>query len=219
MVHDSGTPALIGHAGEIAQRERTPRRPWNHNIHYHDLVLRSVPANCRLALDVGCGTGVLARRLADRSEKVIGIDIDPKILSQARSFPNPESRIQFVEGDVMTYRLPVRSFDFIAAVATLHHLPLRRALWRFHDLLRPGGVVAVIGLYRAQTLVDFAVDAAAFPANWLLRGLYGYFEPPTRKQNAQETLGEIRSTCKALLPGSEIKRLLLFRYVLIWRKP
>src|ERR1035438_1423379 len=35
--------------------------PWNHNIHYHDVVLRSVPPRCRRALDVGCGQGLLAR--------------------------------------------------------------------------------------------------------------------------------------------------------------
>lgn len=219
MVHDSGTPVLISHAGEIARRGRVPRREWNHNIHYHDLVLRSVPPNCGLALDVGCGTGILARRLAERSEKVIGIDIDPDILSQARSFPNPDSRIQYVEGDVLTYPLPAERFDFIAVVATLHHLTLRRTLWRFWELLRPGGAVAVIGLYRARSLMDLAVVAAAFPVSLILSGLYGYSEPATGKRDAQESLGEIRSTCAALLPGSHVRRLLLFRYLLTWQKP
>lgn len=219
MVTNSINPTLSGHAGEIASPGRVARSKWNHNIHYYDLVLRSVPTNCNLALDVGCGTGILTRRLADRSKGVIGIDVDPEILSQARSFPNPDLRIQYVEGDVLTSPFSAASFDFIAAVATLHHLPLRRALWRFYNLLKPGGVVAVVGLYRARTPVDFAVDAAAFPANWILRGICGYFEPPTRKQDAQESLGQIRSTCDALLPGSHVRRLLLFRYLLTWQKP
>ena len=200
-------------------REATPRRPWNHNIHYYDIVLRSVPPFCRRALDVGCGTGSLARRLANWSERVIGIDVNLEMVSHARSFPNLDPRIVFVEGDVMTHPFPADSFDFITAVGTLHHLPLRPALARFRDLLRPGGVLAVIGLYRHSTLADFALDAVAVPTSWILRAVHGYSDPPMRKQMPRETLREIRGASEALLPGAMIRRLLLFRYSLIWRKP
>lgn len=36
--------------------------PWNHNTHHHRLVLDTVPAGARNALDVGAGDGL--RRLA-----------------------------------------------------------------------------------------------------------------------------------------------------------
>jgi SAM-dependent methyltransferase len=196
-----------------------PRRPWNHNIRYHDIVLRAVPANCRRALDVGCGIGFLVRKLANYSESVTGIDVDRETLSHAACSPDLNSRVQFVEGDVMTYPFSSASFDFITAVASLHHLPLRPALRRLRDLLRPSGMLAIIGLYRAQTLADFAVDAAAFPANWILRAVHGWSEVAAPKQDARETLHEIRDACDTMLPGAEIRRLLLFRYSLIWRKP
>ncbi len=200
-------------------REVMPRRPWNHNIHYYDIVLRSVPPVCQRALDVGCGTGFLARRLAYWSERVVGIDVNLEMLSQARTFPDLDSRIQFVEGDVMKHPFSPDSFDFITAVATLHHFPLRPALARFRDLLRPGGVLAVIGLYRHRTVADFALDTVAFPTSWILRAVHGYSDPSTRKQRPRETLREIRDASEALLPGAVIRRLLLFRYFLIWRKP
>lgn len=38
--------------------------PFDHNDHYLRLLLRQVPRNCGAALDVGCGTGRFARRLA-----------------------------------------------------------------------------------------------------------------------------------------------------------
>jgi len=196
-----------------------PRRPWNHNIHYYDIVLRSVRPVCQRALDVGCGTGFLARRLAYWSERVVGIDVNLEMLSQARTFPDFDSRIQFVEGDVMKHPFSADSFDFITAVATLHHFPLRPALARFRVLLRPGGVLAVIGLYRHRTVADFALDTVAFPTSWILRAVHGYSDPSTRKQRPRETLREIRDASEALLPGAAIKRLLLFRYFLIWRKP
>jgi len=195
-----------------------PHRQWNYTIQYHPIVLRSVPVGCQRALDVGCGTGLVTRGLASRSENVIGIDVDPEVLSLARSFPELESSIQYLEGDVMTYPFSPATFDFITAVAALHHLPLRPALTRLRDLLKPGGTLAVVGLFRSQTLGDFASDAVAMPISRILRVARGCAHPPTRKQAPQDTLADIRSACDALLPGAVLRRLLLFRYALIWRK-
>ncbi len=39
---------------------------WNHNVHYQLVILRAVPAGCDRALEVGCGDGLLAGRLAER---------------------------------------------------------------------------------------------------------------------------------------------------------
>jgi hypothetical protein len=43
---------------------------WNHNVHYQPVILNAVPAGCGPALDVGCGDGLLARRLAERCAEV-----------------------------------------------------------------------------------------------------------------------------------------------------
>jgi len=137
-------------------------KTWNHNIHYHGIVLRSLPSPCRRVLDVGCGQGLLARRLARYCDEVIAIDSDHEALTRAAA-NGGEPRVRFIEGDVMTRPFPLESFDAITVVATLHHLPLRLALLRFRYLLRPGGVLAVVGLYRHRTLVDYAFAAAAIP--------------------------------------------------------
>jgi SAM-dependent methyltransferase len=144
--------------------------------------------------------------------------IDREVLSLARSFPELESSIDFIEGDVMTYPFSPETFDFITAVAALHHLPLRPALARLRYLLKPGGTLAVVGLFRSQTLGDFASDAVAMPISRILRAVRGCSHPPTRKQAPRETLADIRSACDTLLPGALVRRLLLFRYALIWRK-
>lgn len=49
---------------------------WNHNIHYHRLILDAVPAGASSALDVGCGNGLLSTELHSRVSKVAGIDLD-----------------------------------------------------------------------------------------------------------------------------------------------
>lgn len=74
-----------------------------------------------------------------RRDEVVALDIDRDALAHARAASGSDSRITFVEGDVMTHPFADCSFDLITAVATLHHLPLRPALARFRDLLKPGG--------------------------------------------------------------------------------
>jgi hypothetical protein len=39
------------------------RHPWDHNAHHHGWILRRLPHRIDRALDVGCATGELARRL------------------------------------------------------------------------------------------------------------------------------------------------------------
>jgi ubiquinone/menaquinone biosynthesis C-methylase UbiE len=130
---------------------------WNHNTHYHGFVLRALPPNCQRALDVGCGRGALARKLAAHCEEVVGIDADSQCIAHVMASTEVLRNTTFINGDVLTHALQPNSFDFLAAVATLHHLPLRRALQRFSDLLRPGGVLVIVGLYRTVTPTDYAV--------------------------------------------------------------
>ena len=208
----------IRYYGEIVARMKH-RAPWNRNIHYHDAVLEVVPQGCRLALDVGCGQGFLSRRLAQHCEQVFAIDHDTDVLARAVASTPSMARITYMQGDVMTYPLPEGSFDLVTAVAALHHLPLRPALVRFKSLLKRGGVLAVVGLYRNKTPRDYALSAAAIPVSAFLRLRYGLTHVAAPLQDPVETLSEIRSACEELLPGSRIRQRLLFRYSLIWQKP
>ena len=58
---------------------------WNHNIHYHPLVLAAVPDHAERALDVGCGEGMLARELRRRVPHVVAIDRDEQSIRPAES--------------------------------------------------------------------------------------------------------------------------------------
>ena len=193
--------------------------PWNRNIHYHDLVLRSAPVGCSRALDVGCGNGILARRIGSHCPDVTAIDTDHATLARAVAATASQAGITFVRGDVMTYPFQEGSFDFITAVASLHHLPLMPALKRLRNLLRPQGVLAVIGLYRMRTLSDFVIGALAVPTSLALRCINRHCEVAAPVRDPVETFHEIRRACDFVLPGARLRRELLFRYSMIWRKP
>ncbi len=59
-------------------------RYWNSNVAHHPMILAAVPPGCRPALDVGCGDGLLAVRLAERAKRVVGVDLSEEMIAQAR---------------------------------------------------------------------------------------------------------------------------------------
>jgi ubiquinone/menaquinone biosynthesis C-methylase UbiE len=193
--------------------------PWNHNLHYHPLLLAWVPIPCSAALDVGCGDGVFTRKLSEQTKETIGIDRSHEMIGIARRSAGALQNVTFVEGDFLDYPLSEASFDFIVAIAVIHHMPLEVALRRMSDLLRPGGVLAVLGLGRAGSIIDVFIRAPAIPANWLLRIRKGWWNSPAPVTQPLMTYSEIKQVARAVLPGAVVRRRLFFRYSLRWRKP
>ena len=95
------------------------------NSHYHNFLLRHLPAECHAALEIGCGKGEFSRRLAATSARVLALDLSPEMIRIAREQSEHLPNIDFQIADVMLYDLPPEGFDCIASIATLHHLPLR----------------------------------------------------------------------------------------------
>ena len=195
------------------------RDRWNHNIHYHPLVLAAVPPGAERALDVGCGEGLLARQLRPQVRHVTAIDLDRPSLQLARHHPGGDD-IEFIEGDVLTHRFEPSSFDFISCVAALHHMDEERALQRMRHLLRPGGTLVVIGLARSQMPADLPIELAAAVATRLHRVNKSHWETPAPKVwPPPHTYGEIRRLAQRTLPGVRYRRHLLWRYSLTWTRP
>jgi trans-aconitate methyltransferase len=94
-------------------------------------------------LDLGCGTGHLARDIAASGARVVGIDASAEMIEQARkAYPGIEFRV----ADARTFSFPYR-FDAIFSNAALHWIPeAERVLERISAALRPGGrFVAELG--------------------------------------------------------------------------
>jgi SAM-dependent methyltransferase len=197
---------------------RPERAPWNHNIHYHPVILSAVPAGCRRGLDVGCGEGLLARELRRVVPHVVGIDSDGPVIERARD-ADDGAGVEYLTGDFLSYGFAPESFDLIASVAALHHMDAAAALGRMRSLLRPGGTLAVVGLARSRP-VDWPADIAGVLAHRALQARRGYREvnAPTVWPPPQ-TYAQLRRIAGKTLPGVRYRRHLLFRYSLVWAKP
>ena len=192
--------------------------PWNHNIHYHSLVLSTVPDGCQRGLDVGCGEGGLARELRQVVPHVLAIDCDGPVIDRAREQDNGAG-VEYVTGDFLAYDLRPGSFDVIVSVAALHHMDPAAALSRMRQLLRPGGRLAVVGLARSR-LRDLPADVAGVVGHrvLLVGKKFQEVNAPTIWPPPQ-TYAQVRRIASDTLPGVRYRRHLLWRYSLIWSKP
>ncbi|HEY9736934.1 MAG TPA: class I SAM-dependent methyltransferase, partial [Trichocoleus sp.] len=126
---------------------------WNHNIHYHSFLLRQIPKRVHRALEVGCGLGLFARKLAERSEFVDALDVDSAVLAEASTI-NSATNISYLKADFLAAALPEENYDVVVSIASLHHMDLEASLEKMKLLLRPSGKLLILGLYQEKTLAD-----------------------------------------------------------------
>jgi ubiquinone/menaquinone biosynthesis C-methylase UbiE len=106
------------------------------------------PKQGERALDLACGTGLVARHVAPlvgAEGKVVAVDINPAMLEVARKQPAPAgAAIEWLEGDALTVDLSAYEFDLALCQQGLQFFPDRSAaLKRLGDRITPGGRVAL----------------------------------------------------------------------------
>ena len=200
----------------------------DHNSHYHGFLLKQIAPHCQNALEIGCGAGAFARLLATRTEHVLALDLSPEMLRLANTRSAQFKNIDFQLADVMQYDLPPNHFDCIVSIATLHHLPMETMLSKMKNALKQNGTLLVLDLFQGESLADILTSAVAVPVNILLKLIQtGRLKesPEVRaawndhgQRDVYLTLSQVRQLSAALLPGAQVKRHLLWRYSLIWRK-
>lgn len=201
---------------------------WDHNAYYHRLLLRAVPAGAHRVLEVGCGAGELAARLSQRAEHVDALDRDPTMAAAARA--GVPGNVTVVQADVLRDPLPSGSYDAVVSLSVLHHLPLAPALRRLAAALRPGGVLAAVALPRTDVRRELPIELAATAwhlcvgaallasgGRWPTRLARGLHHAGMPVHYPELTTREVRSAAAEVLPGAQVRRLLLWRYLLTWR--
>jgi SAM-dependent methyltransferase len=201
---------------------------WTANNHYHDSLLKHVPPNCENALEIGCGTGAFARDLARLSKRVVALDLSAEMIRIARARSDQFANLEFQLADAMTWDFPQSHFDFVCSIATLHHLQQHELLVKMRDAVRPGGVLVVLDLVQSDSLFERMLDAIGLGVSASLRLIHnGRLQPPVEVRKAWEqhgkhdsyaTVRQMRALADEILPASTVKRCLLWRYTLVYRK-
>lgn len=115
-----------------------------------DAVATSVDRDDPLIIDLGCGPGSMAARLADRLPRatIVGVDADPVLLALARAAYGDRPGLRFVEANLVELGWPkalglARAADAAVSTTALHWLAvadLRRMYASLATVLRPGAV-------------------------------------------------------------------------------
>ena len=206
---------------------KIPQKPgwmmWDHNIHYHGFLLRQIPVGAAKALDVGCGAGLFATRIAEKVPYVVGIDRDGEMIRTARAAAG-DAAVDYVEGDVMDAELPVESFEFVSCLSALHHMPLRPALERLGSLLAPGGVLAILGHYSLATPFDYAYAGITGALDLPVGIIRHRTQAQVRRSTGvvadwHDTLSEVQMQAGLVFPAAKVRRHMYDRYSLVYRKP
>ena len=126
-----------------------------HHLWALDLALEDVPSPGRV-LDLGTGTGVVALALAERYPEaaVVGIDLSPGMIDEARTKVSPElaSRVRFEVGDASALACADGEFDL---VVLSNMIPFSDELAR---VTTPGGMLVLSFSRGSETPIYVAPD-------------------------------------------------------------
>lgn len=196
---------------------------------YYAYLARQLPPRVESALEIGCGGGAFTRLLAARARSVLALDLSPEMIRLARSRSAGRRNIEYRAGDALRLALPGEGFDCVVSIATLHHLPTEQALTKMKDALKPGGTLVVHDLIADDGLLDRGLSALAYPLGVARRFWQTgrvRMPPEVRRAWAEHGEGEVylttsgvREMCERHLPDATVKRHLLWRYTVVWRKP
>jgi ubiquinone/menaquinone biosynthesis C-methylase UbiE len=122
------------------------RNPFK--IHeYVEVVSGAGLAPGHAVLDLGCGKGFQTQIMARSCGRVIGLDVSPAKIAEARRFLEHscvERKVEFIAGKIEEAGLPAESLDRVVSFCVLEHIPnLDRVLQELVRLLKPGGEMHV----------------------------------------------------------------------------
>jgi 2-polyprenyl-3-methyl-5-hydroxy-6-metoxy-1,4-benzoquinol methylase len=106
-------------------------------------------------LDVGCGSGIIARQISLISKQTFGVDLDLDLLRFAQGHRSIALNLHFFSGDVAKLPCAPDQFDVVICAQVYEHVKdqqaLAREVWR---ILKPGGVCFFSGPNRLAIMEE-----------------------------------------------------------------
>jgi ubiquinone/menaquinone biosynthesis C-methylase UbiE len=131
---------------------------YHHRLPYADEAINKLIAlvidEPRAILDVGCGTGDLARRLVSQVERVDAVDFSSYMIDKGKTLPEGDNQnLNWIFGRVEEAELHPH-YALITAGESLHWMEWDIVLPLFHRLLTPRGYLALVTRETEHNLWD-----------------------------------------------------------------
>lgn len=109
----------------------------------------------KTVLEIGCGTGRIAKKIVDFCKTYTGIDISEKTIDVAKNNFKNNHNVWFVDGDFLNYHFH-QKFDVICSTLTFMHIQNKEfALTKIFNLLMNDGGKVVLSIDKnQQTFID-----------------------------------------------------------------
>jgi ubiquinone/menaquinone biosynthesis C-methylase UbiE len=113
-------------------------------VEVFDTLAKLVHGTPRRVLDIGSGTGNIARNLIERVESIDAVDFSQQMIEQGKHLPNGNyPHLRWIYGRIEEVELHP-PYVLITAGESLHWMDWSVVLPRFHEVLVPGGYLAIV---------------------------------------------------------------------------
>ncbi|MEU3499512.1 class I SAM-dependent methyltransferase [Streptomyces hundungensis] len=137
--------ATAPHWDRAYSRGQTFLKVSREELEYFELYVKVAPG--MTAIDIGCGKGAWARRLAGLGLSVTGFDFSAVAVAEASRLTRGDNP-QFLQWDVTSDATPPvlepHSVDIVSCRLVAAFLPMREFLGRAAGWLKPNGVVHIV---------------------------------------------------------------------------
>lgn len=193
---------------------------WNHNTIYHKSILKHLPISRSSALDIGSGLGTFSNKLSNIFHNVNCLEPDSESIELSKKRFGSKGNINYINSSFESHNFVSEKYDFISAIASIHHMDFKSTLLKMNDLLKPGGKLVILGLFRESTLVDLFISLAAILPNLIMNTLFKNDADNSKMiiTRPQMTLKEIKKSSKDILGNFKFKRHLFWRYSIIYER-
>lgn len=138
-------------------------------------------------LDLGCGTGQLTNRLADRFPRahIIGVDYSAGMLGEARVRVPDGANVSLIQADAQCLPLEPVSVDVVVCTESFHWYPDQQGVLRdLATILRPGGQLIIASIATITSFGEVAIGRLSSLGGQPIHAL-----PPSRLAELLRTAG------------------------------
>lgn len=138
-------------------------------------------------LDLGCGTGLLLKRLVEKFPQIkgVGSDISSSMLEEANLKNEYCEKISFVKSKAESLSFKDKQFDAVfCTISFLHYSEPKEVLYQVNRVLKDGGIFYLVDLY--GWLADIFGGEKGYSSNIPMMGEVKLYSQQQRKKLASE---------------------------------